>query len=268
MSSSCVSTRKSRGTFSDTSGPTLGVGYCINWTMLEQVQLADDIRAFLTTDPWELFFAIIEPTYLELTLEICSTFHVQDVMTNFDDPGMEFMEDNEINTLHPHIHYSPSKCWDALVPSLTSYDPNRSKASAFSPSLRYNVIIMMANGHIFDLAYFIALAIHHQTEWHRRGVISISPYYRLAQSTDEEDAKDITDDVPPHHKDRLFQPLPPYRPVHAVASYTDISKHLTRFEQQCFQHFNNIDATLQQIFQQFHISLPPPPREPSGDEDV
>ncbi|PPR86717.1 hypothetical protein GOBAR_AA33974 [Gossypium barbadense] len=57
-------------------------------TTLEQVQLADDVRALLTTDPWDLFFVIIKLTYLELTLELCSTFHVQDVMTNFDDPGI------------------------------------------------------------------------------------------------------------------------------------------------------------------------------------
>ncbi|PPS16527.1 hypothetical protein GOBAR_AA04055 [Gossypium barbadense] len=35
---------------------------------------------------------------------------------------------------------------------------------------------VMENGHVLDLAYFIALAIHHQTERHRRGVISIGPY--------------------------------------------------------------------------------------------
>ncbi|KAK5811471.1 hypothetical protein PVK06_026807 [Gossypium arboreum] len=147
-------------------------------------------------------------------------------MTNFDDPGMvqfhlgnlvcqlsvpefgialglyteAFMEDNELNTLHRHIHYSFSKCWDALVLSSASYNPSRSKASALSPCLRYLHTISahtltgrlkstgvvnthdtyflwsMANGHIFDLAYFIALPIHHQTERHRRGVISIGPY--------------------------------------------------------------------------------------------
>ena len=34
----------------------------------------------------------------------------------------------------------------------------------------------MSRGHVIDLAYFIALAIQHQTEWHRKGVISIGPY--------------------------------------------------------------------------------------------
>ena len=40
----------------------------------------------------------------------------------------------------------------------------------------------MANGHIFDLAYFISLAIRHQTERHWKEVISIGPYVtRLAR---------------------------------------------------------------------------------------
>ncbi|PPR92233.1 hypothetical protein GOBAR_AA28439 [Gossypium barbadense] len=49
--------------------------------------MADAIRAILTTDPWELFFGIIEPTYLELTMELCSTFHLQTVLMSYDDPG-------------------------------------------------------------------------------------------------------------------------------------------------------------------------------------
>ncbi|XP_052888025.1 uncharacterized protein LOC128296631 [Gossypium arboreum] len=55
---------------------------CINWATVEQVQMADAIRALLTTDSWELFFGIIEPTYLELTMELCSTFYLQIVMTS------------------------------------------------------------------------------------------------------------------------------------------------------------------------------------------
>ncbi|PPS16928.1 hypothetical protein GOBAR_AA03651 [Gossypium barbadense] len=62
-------------------------GHCIEWAIVEQVQMADVIRVLLTTDPWELFFGIIEPTYLKLTMELCSTFHLQTVMINYDDPG-------------------------------------------------------------------------------------------------------------------------------------------------------------------------------------
>ncbi|KAK5811593.1 hypothetical protein PVK06_026941 [Gossypium arboreum] len=110
-----------------------------------------------------LFFEIVEPTYLEFTLELCLTFHLQTVMINFDDPGMvqfclgglvrqlsipefgialrlyteEFMDANELDTLHRHIHYSPSKCWRDLVLGSTTYDLSRSKALALPPSLRY-----------------------------------------------------------------------------------------------------------------------------------
>ncbi|PPS19622.1 hypothetical protein GOBAR_AA00972 [Gossypium barbadense] len=57
------------------------------------------------------------------------------------------------------------------------------------------------------------------------------PQYRLIQSTEGEDPEDITDDVPPRHEDPPSQPPPPSHLVHAAASYADISKRLTRFEQ-------------------------------------
>ncbi|KAK5845755.1 hypothetical protein PVK06_001971 [Gossypium arboreum] len=165
-------------------------------------------------------------------MEFCSTFHLQVVMTNLDDPGTvqfclgglvrqlsvpefrialglyteEFVDDNELDTLHCHIYYSPSKCWKDLIPASATYDPSHSKASSLAPSLRYLHTILaqtligwrestgivnthdayflwsMVNGHVFDLAYFIALAIRHQMERHRRGVISIEPYVtRLAR---------------------------------------------------------------------------------------
>ncbi|PPS08872.1 hypothetical protein GOBAR_AA11770 [Gossypium barbadense] len=60
----------------------------------------------------------------------------------------------------------------------------------------------------------------------------------------------------------------PSRPVHVAASYANISEHLIRFELQCFQQFDNIDATLQQSCQHLPISSLVPPREPSSDEDV
>ena len=71
------------------------------------------------------------------------------------------------------------------------------------------------------------------------------PQYHLSQSTEEEAYEDIPDDVPPQHEDPPSQPPPPSRPIHAAASYADISERLTQFEQQCFQWFDNIDATLQ-----------------------
>ncbi|PPS19588.1 hypothetical protein GOBAR_AA00993 [Gossypium barbadense] len=38
----------------------LATGRCIDWATVKQVQMADAILALLTTDPWELFFWIIE----------------------------------------------------------------------------------------------------------------------------------------------------------------------------------------------------------------
>ncbi|PPR99830.1 hypothetical protein GOBAR_AA20836 [Gossypium barbadense] len=237
------------------------VGRCIDWAAAEQVQLADAIRALLTTDHWELFFGIIEPTYLELTMELCSTFHLQTVMTNYDDPDTiqfrlgrlvrqfnvpefgtalglymeEFKEENELHALTRHIHFSPSKCWHTLALGAASYNPSRSKASVLPPSLRYLHAILahtiterrestgivnthdayflwcMSHGHVIDLAYFIALAIQHQTERHRKGAY-----------------EDIPDDVPPQHEDLPSQPPPPSRPIHAAASYAVISEHPTR----------------------------------------
>ncbi|PPS05903.1 hypothetical protein GOBAR_AA14749 [Gossypium barbadense] len=110
------------------------------------------------------FLQIVVLTYLEFTLELCSTFHLQTVMTNFDDPG---------------------------------------------------------------------------TVQFRLGGLD-----------------------PP------TQPPPSSRLVHAVASYADISECLTRFEQQCFQRFDHIDATLYQICHHLHISSPPLPRKLSSDEDA
>ncbi|KAK5785716.1 hypothetical protein PVK06_040326 [Gossypium arboreum] len=207
-------------------------GRYIDWAAVEQVQLADSIRALLTTDPWELLFGIIEPTYLELTMKLFSTFYLQTVMTNYDDPGMvqfylgglicqlsipefsaalglyteELKEENELHALSRHIHFSPSKCWHTLAPGAASYNPSCSKASVLPPSLTYLHAILahtitgkrestgifnthdtyflwcMLYGHVIDLAYFIALTIQHQTERHRKGVISIGPYVtRLAR---------------------------------------------------------------------------------------
>ncbi|PPS20173.1 hypothetical protein GOBAR_AA00375 [Gossypium barbadense] len=121
-------------------------GCCIDWAAVEQVQKADAIRALLTTDPWELFFGIIKPIYLEFTMELCSTFHFQ-----------------------------------------TGGDRALASSTLTTPT-----------------SYGVCCT--------------------------EEAYEDIPDDVPPRHKDPPSQPPPPSRPVHAAASYTDISERLTRFE--------------------------------------
>ncbi|PPR86158.1 hypothetical protein GOBAR_AA34533 [Gossypium barbadense] len=184
--------------------------HCIDWAVVKQVQLAKAIRALLTTNPWELFFGIIEPTYLELTMEFCSIFHLQTLMINYDDLGMvqflldglvhqlnvpefgtalglcieEFKEENDLHALNRHIHHSSSRCWDALVPGGATYNPSHFKASALPPSLSHDAYFLwcISHEHVIDLAYFITLSIQHQTERHRKGVISISPYVtQLAQ---------------------------------------------------------------------------------------
>ncbi|KAK5771668.1 hypothetical protein PVK06_047902 [Gossypium arboreum] len=139
-------------------------GRCIYWTAIEPVQMADTIRALLTTDPWELFFRIIELTYLKLTMELCSTFYLQTVMTRYDDLDKVqfslgglihqlsvpefgaalglYTEENELHALSRHIHFSPSKCWHTFAPSTASYNPSCSKASILPPSLRYLHVIL------------------------------------------------------------------------------------------------------------------------------
>ncbi|PPS17228.1 hypothetical protein GOBAR_AA03342 [Gossypium barbadense] len=183
----------------------------------------------------------------------------------------KFKEENDLDALTRHIHFSPSKCRHTLAPSAASYNPSRSKASVLPPSLRYLHAILaqtitgrresigVVNTHD---AYFLCMRMIER----RRG--TYLPQYCLAQSTMEEAYEDIPDEVPPQHEDPPTQPLLPSRPVHVATSYADISDRLTQFEQQCFQRFDNIDATLQQICQHLHISSPVPTCEPSSDEDV
>ncbi|PPR98006.1 hypothetical protein GOBAR_AA22664 [Gossypium barbadense] len=140
---------------------TLIAGSCIDWAAIEQVQLAGGLIHQLSVPEFG--------TALGLYTE-------------------EFKEENDLHALNHHIHHSPSRCWDALVPGRATYNPSRSKASALPPSLRYLHAILahmitgqrestgivnthdayflwcMSHRHVIDLAYFIALAIQHRTE--------------------------------------------------------------------------------------------------------
>ncbi|PPR91177.1 hypothetical protein GOBAR_AA29510 [Gossypium barbadense] len=80
--------RAPRRTFPNTLVPTFNFVSLHRLGYSRTSSVADAIRALLTTDPWEIVFGIIEPTHLELTMELCSTFHLQTVMTNYDDPCM------------------------------------------------------------------------------------------------------------------------------------------------------------------------------------
>ncbi|KAK5836088.1 hypothetical protein PVK06_011837 [Gossypium arboreum] len=251
-----------------------GVGRYIDWATLEHIQLANVVRALLTTDPWGLFFEIVELTYLKFTMELCSTFHLQTVMTNFDDPGTvqlcigdlvrqlsvpefritlglymeEFMDDNGATQERGHLYRALCDSTGSALRALQHSSP-----IILPHSHRPDIPI----GHLEHAKY----EDDRETTWHLPSSILPCP-------TEEEDLEDITDDVPPCHEDPPSQPPPPSRPVHTAASYANISERLTRFKQQCFQRFDNIDATLQQICQHFHISSPPSPRKPSNDEDV
>ncbi|KAK5772887.1 hypothetical protein PVK06_049189 [Gossypium arboreum] len=200
-------------------------GRYIDWAALDQVQLADAIHALLSTDLWERFFAITKPTYLELTLELCSTFHLQVVMMNNDDPGTihfrlgglvramsvpefgvalglytdDFMEEEDMNTLPRNIHISPSLCWKALAPLSSTYDPSRSKASALPPSLRYlhAILVYTLNGrrestgfvNTHDAYYIWCMAnVHEGSDLHRPYVTRLARHFGLLNTVAQSSA--------------------------------------------------------------------------------
>ncbi|PPS03933.1 hypothetical protein GOBAR_AA16731 [Gossypium barbadense] len=185
-------------------------------------------------------------------MELCSTFHLQTVMARFDDPGSiqfclgglvcqlnvpefettlglytnKFMEENELHALNRHIHHSPSRCWNALMPDVASYNPSCSKASALPPSLRYlhAILAHTLTGRLLNIAaQSSSLTLMGQMS--PQGISSMlsmrmikkqlgtfPPQYHLTQSAKEGDPEDIIDDVPPHHEDPPSQLAPPSHP--------------------------------------------------------
>ncbi|PPR97247.1 hypothetical protein GOBAR_AA23422 [Gossypium barbadense] len=227
--------RAPRRAFPNTLGPTLNYGPYIDWAGVERVQMADGIRALLTTDLWELFFGIIEPTYLELTMELCLTFHLQIVMTNYDDPGMvQFRLGREARE---HCRHQHSRRLLLMVyvararhqPSLFHCPRNSTPDGAALEGGHLHWPLCDAIGstlrapqhhgpRIIFYPHWLDISIRHQGTY--------PPQYRLAQSIDKEAYKGIPDDVPSQHEDPPSQPLPLSHPVHAAASYADISKCL------------------------------------------
>ncbi|PPR87171.1 hypothetical protein GOBAR_AA33523 [Gossypium barbadense] len=208
------------------------------------VQWADAIRALLTIDPWRLFFEIVEPTYLEPTMELCSTFHLQTVMTNHDDPGMvQFRLSGLVHQLS--------------VPEFGIGGETTPASSTRTTFTTYSGVISIGPyvTRLARLFGFLNTAVQSSSltligQMSPQGILSMlsmrmiekrrgtyPPQYCLTQSTTEEAPKDITDDVPPRHEDPPTQPPPPSRLVYAICEH-------------------------------FHISSPPLPREPSSDEDV
>ncbi|KAK5823815.1 hypothetical protein PVK06_018578 [Gossypium arboreum] len=168
----------------------LEVGRCINWAALEQVQLAHLVHFHLDTAPWDRFFSIIEPIYSDLTLEFCTTFHLQHMMNTHDEAGTivfrlgrlvrhmsvpefkatlgfyteEFIASENFLQLHHHIYYSSSCCWIDLTASTVPYDTSRSKVTFLPPALHYIHAILV-----------------HTLTWRREstGVVSTTDAYFL-----------------------------------------------------------------------------------------
>ncbi|KAK5825964.1 hypothetical protein PVK06_020858 [Gossypium arboreum] len=108
------------------------------------------MHTLIETAPRDKFFSIVEPTYLELTLEFCSIVFLLDMMSRHEELhtisfrldgttrylsvldfraalGLyyeEFMSAKGLLTLYWHIHHSPSLCWIEFAASMTPYDPS------------------------------------------------------------------------------------------------------------------------------------------------
>ncbi|KAK5838542.1 hypothetical protein PVK06_007272 [Gossypium arboreum] len=222
---------------------------------LEQVRLAHEVRAFITTALWDRFFDIVKPTYMELTLEFCSTFYLQCMISSHDKHSTITFR---LGSLVRHMSVPD------FGAALGIYTNGFMGAANFPHLHRHSIV----TSHIFDLAYFIALAFHHQTDRHRKDPICLGHYvirlvrhfgfldtpeqsstltlvgqmppqgissmihirmikrrcgvdptqYRLFQSNVEHDPEDFIDDVPPYHEDPPQPPHSSHRPIHYAAS--------------------------------------------------
>ncbi|PPS05612.1 hypothetical protein GOBAR_AA15036 [Gossypium barbadense] len=154
------------------------------------------------------FFTIIKPTYSELALEFCTTFHLHHVMNTHDEPGT--------------IIFRLGGLTD-LTTSIVPYDASRSKATPLPPILRY----------------IHAILTHTLTERRESiGVVSTidayflwsmaTGHYRLVQFDDQDELEDIIDDVTPPHEEPPPPPPLSHRPP--AATLIDLSEPFTRFE--------------------------------------
>ncbi|PPR93033.1 hypothetical protein GOBAR_AA27636 [Gossypium barbadense] len=157
----------------------------------------------------------------------------------------EFREENELHALSRHMYHVIVKrkencrtCFEeeegsvlfrgpncensSPSPIVSSRAPGRTVPNTSGPTLiagRY-IDWMFPQG-ISSMLSMRMIERHRGTYPHQ---------YHLIQSTKKDAYEDIPDDVPPQHEDPPTQPPPPSRPVHAAASYADISERLTRFE--------------------------------------
>ncbi|PPR95137.1 hypothetical protein GOBAR_AA25529 [Gossypium barbadense] len=158
----------------------------------------------------------------------------------------KFKEENELHALTRQIRFSPSKCWHTLAPGAASYNPSRSKASEGERALASSTLTMPTFYGVCRTGTSSTLPISSPSRFSSIGpyVTRLAWHFGLldtaAQKSSlnvskrhlehEEAYEDIPDDVPPQHGDPPTQPPPPSRPVHAAASYADISERLTRFK--------------------------------------
>ncbi|KAA3472278.1 Retrovirus-related Pol polyprotein from transposon 412 family [Gossypium australe] len=278
---------------------SIGTGRCIDWNVVRQVGLELDIKALLSTEPWENFFKIDEPTYMELTLEFCTTFILQSMTTQFDHPGAiqfrlggsvhrlsipqfgtalglytsEFIAEYPLAGLHRELHRIPIECWHALRPTTNNYNLSRSKATALHPALspalqplqlrRANLLPQLMGNMV---PQGIQTMLHMRMIKQRRG--TNPPQYTLKSPSTEEEDEDIPDDVSPPSKEATNPSQYPHR---AAKSLTYISARLDRFEMHFAKNarrFDGIEAALQQICQHLHISSSAPPPDPTVDEGL
>ncbi|PPR81833.1 hypothetical protein GOBAR_AA38881 [Gossypium barbadense] len=99
----------------------LGAGRCINWVVLEQIQLADTTVMTNFDNPRTVQF------YLSGLVRQLSIPEFGIALGLYTE---EFIDEEDFDSLHRHIHYSPLKCWNTLVFPSATYNPSRSKASA------------------------------------------------------------------------------------------------------------------------------------------
>ncbi|KAK5775667.1 hypothetical protein PVK06_043585 [Gossypium arboreum] len=126
---------------------------------------------------------IIEPIYSELTLEFCTTFHLQHVMNIHDEADR---------------HRRGSICLGLYVTSLA-----RHFALFGTPEMSSTLTLVrqMARQGISSMIHMRMIERRHGFD---------PPQYKLVLSDDQDELEDITDDVPPSHED----PHPPPPPSH------------------------------------------------------
>ncbi|PPR97499.1 hypothetical protein GOBAR_AA23167 [Gossypium barbadense] len=190
---------------------------------LEQARLADDVRTFIAIALWDRFFSIINPTYMELTLEFCFFYR-----------GVHECQELPPSTSAHPLH--PSRCWAKLTLSQTLYDASRLKATSLSLALwPYMIRLTRYFGLLDTPEKFSTLTlvsqmspkrissmIHMRMIEQRRGVDP--PQHRLFHSGTQYEPEDFTDDVPLHHENPL-QPSPlSHRPIPFYCYFSEPSR--------------------------------------------